>query len=109
MDFNGGYRFNLDDQADRELLVGLSGYCLHSVRQDDEHDHTIPDSSERVVAWARRLRTTRAPWFVGLKVLQEFEARNRPEGMRVLAEDRYSIPSGPRDDTKPPATGETIK
>ncbi len=72
-----------------ELRVGAVGYYLQQLSEDELDGRAIPDSKERVFAIGPGVSWIHKGMFLGLKVMFESGARNRPEGVKSVFQIRF--------------------
>ena len=87
MDYNVGYSFG----EQRAYKVGVCGYYLTSVEDDEVNSNTLSDSKERVLAIGPTVAYQKGKWMLALKVQKEIEAKNRPKGVSSWLKLVYSF------------------
>jgi len=87
LDYNVGYCFG----ENRQWKVGLCGYFLQSMEEDEVDFHRLEGSQERVAAIGPTVSYQAGKLNVTLKVQKEFDAENRPEGTSAWLKLIYSL------------------
>jgi len=97
LDYKEGQQLHIDwsvsqalGQA-RQWRVGLSGYMLRSLQDDKVNGSRISGSKEQVFAVGPSVAYRQGSLNVELKVMNEFAAKNRPEGTAAWLKLTYSF------------------